>query len=173
MVKVSDLNDLRDTILISKNLALRRGRGRARQCCRAPRKLSLILRVNGVSRVWCGKCGGSGSREPHSCAMRMNRAPSTQHPTLRKKREGSGTRHEWTPDQPSTCHLQLTHQTRQAFSGIIGWPTLQPKALPNSGKFSTVPFTRHWPELCGSVFASTRELASRTFSHQTCAKPMK
>src|SRR5438874_10977640 len=65
------------------------------------------------------------------------------------------------------------YQTRQAFSGIIGCPTLQPNALPNSGKFCTLPLMRHLPELCGSVLASTRDVASRTFSHHTCAKPMK
>jgi hypothetical protein len=32
-----------------------------------------------------------------------------------------------------------TYQTRQAFTGIIGWPTLHPKACPNSGIFCTTP----------------------------------
>ncbi len=35
------------------------------------------------------------------------------------------------------------HQTWQAFSGIMGWPVLQPKAWPNSGIFCTTPFTRN------------------------------
>ena len=39
------------------------------------------------------------------------------------------------------------YQTRHEFSGIIGWPTLQPNALPNSSKFCTVPFVRHSPVL--------------------------
>ena len=48
------------------------------------------------------------------------------------------------------------HQVRQTLAGIMGWPTLQPKALPNSSKFCTVPLTRHLPGECGSVLASTR-----------------
>ena len=75
------------------------------------------------------------------------------------------------PLEPSTSNL--VHHTRQAFTGIIGCPTLQPNALPNSGKFCTEPLMRHSPELCGSVFASTRALASRVFSHQTWPKAMK
>ena len=35
------------------------------------------------------------------------------------------------------------YQTRQLFAGIIGWPTLQLNALPNSSKFCTLPFVRH------------------------------
>jgi hypothetical protein len=54
----------------------------------------------------------------------------------------------------------VNYQTRQLLTGIIGWPTLQPNALPNSSKFCTVPFTLHSPVLCGSVFACTRALCS-------------
>src|ERR1039458_6541050 len=75
------------------------------------------------------------------------------------------------PLEPSTSNLR--YHTLHAFTGIMGWPVLHPKALPNSGKFSTVPLIRHSPELCGSVLASTRALASRTFSHHTWAKPRK
>ena len=32
-----------------------------------------------------------------------------------------------------------SYHTLQAFSGSIGWPTLQPKAWPNSGMFLTTP----------------------------------
>src|ERR1017187_6919426 len=41
---------------------------------------------------------------------------------------------------PTTCNF--FHHTRHALTGIIGWPTLQPNALPNSGKFSTAPLIR-------------------------------
>ena len=37
------------------------------------------------------------------------------------------------------------HQTRQASSGIMGWPLWQPKALPNSSKLRTVPLARNMP----------------------------
>ena len=66
----------------------------------------------------------------------------------------------------------ISYQTLQAFTGI-GWPCLQPKALPNSGKFCTLPMMRHSPELCVSVLANTRAVASRVFSHHTWAKQMK
>src|ERR1700736_6123371 len=65
------------------------------------------------------------------------------------------------------------YQTRHEFSGIIGWPTLQPNALPNSSKFCTVPLVRHSPVLCGSVFASTRAFCSVWFWHHTCPNVMK
>jgi|SRR5580698_1793676 hypothetical protein len=48
------------------------------------------------------------------------------------------------------------YHTRQLLSGIIGWPLWQPKALPNSSKFCTTPFTRNIPGECGSTFADTR-----------------
>ena len=35
------------------------------------------------------------------------------------------------------------HQTRQAFSRTIGWPTLQANALANSGMFETTPLMRY------------------------------
>ena len=44
-----------------------------------------------------------------------------------------------------TIHPASAYQTRQAFSGIMGWPFLQLKALPNSSKFCTTPLTRHCP----------------------------
>jgi hypothetical protein len=40
---------------------------------------------------------------------------------------------------------RLNYHTRQDFSGYIGCPLVQPKALPNSSKFCTDPFTRHLP----------------------------
>jgi hypothetical protein len=40
---------------------------------------------------------------------------------------------------------KTTYQTRQEFVGYIGWPLVQPNALPNSSKFCTVPFTRQRP----------------------------
>src|SRR5579864_926513 len=39
--------------------------------------------------------------------------------------------------------LKTNYQTRHTFCGIIGWPTLQPKAWPNSGMFCTTPLTRN------------------------------
>lgn len=65
------------------------------------------------------------------------------------------------------------YQTRQLFAGYIGVPCLQPKALPNSSKFCTLPFTRHLPGECGSVVASMRAIWSVWFPHQICAKPIK
>ena len=65
------------------------------------------------------------------------------------------------------------HQTRHEFAGYIGVPFLQPKALPNSSKFWTLPLTLHLPGECGSVSADWRADASVSFSHQTCAKPIK
>ncbi len=35
------------------------------------------------------------------------------------------------------------HHTRQALTGIMGCPVLQPKAWPNSGMFCTTPFARN------------------------------
>ena len=57
----------------------------------------------------------------------------------------------------------VLYQVRQTFAGIIGCPVLQLNALPNSSKFCTVPFVRHSPELCGSVFARTRAACSVMF----------
>jgi hypothetical protein len=37
------------------------------------------------------------------------------------------------------------YHTRHELTGYIGWPFWQPKALPNSSKFCTVPFTLHRP----------------------------
>jgi len=65
------------------------------------------------------------------------------------------------------------YQTRQEFSGTMGWPFLQPKALPKASKFWTVPFTRQRPGACGSVSALWRAMASVRFSHHTWAKPIK
>src|SRR5947209_6273131 len=65
------------------------------------------------------------------------------------------------------------YQTRQGFCGIIGCPTLQPKALPNSGKFCTDPLVRYLPGECGLVFADSSEASGLLFSHQTCPKPRK
>jgi hypothetical protein len=58
----------------------------------------------------------------------------------------------------ATRHPLFVHQTRQAFSGIIGWPVWQPKAFPNSSKLRTTPSTRKRPGECGSVFAPMREI---------------
>ena len=44
------------------------------------------------------------------------------------------------PLEPSN----IDYQTRELFSGLIGSPTLQPKAFPNSGMFWTTPFTRNF-----------------------------
>jgi hypothetical protein len=65
------------------------------------------------------------------------------------------------------------YQTRQEFSGYMGWPLLHPKALPNSSKFCTEPLVRHLPGECGSVSANWRADCSVEFWHHTCAKPMK
>jgi hypothetical protein len=51
----------------------------------------------------------------------------------------------------------IGYQTRQEFCGYIGCPCLQLKALPNSSKFCTEPFTRHFPGECGSLSAAWRE----------------
>jgi hypothetical protein len=54
-------------------------------------------------------------------------------------------------------HLSVSdYQTRQAFAGIMGCPTLQPKAVPNSDMFWTTPFTRNWRGECGSVCTCNR-----------------
>src|SRR5277367_1869328 len=74
---------------------------------------------------------------------------------------------------PGHSLISGTYQTRHEFVGIIGWPTLQPNALPNSSKFCTVPFVLHSPVLCGSVFASTRAFCSVWFWHHTCPNVMK
>ena len=37
------------------------------------------------------------------------------------------------------------YHTLQEFAGYMGWPLVQPKALPNSSKFRTVPLTRQRP----------------------------
>ena len=51
---------------------------------------------------------------------------------------------------------QDSYQTRQAFSGYIGWPLWQPKALAKPSKFCTLPLVRHLPGEWGSVKASCR-----------------
>src|SRR5208283_2212195 len=48
------------------------------------------------------------------------------------------------------------YQTRQELAGYIGWPLVQPKALPNSSKFCTEPLTRQRPGEWGSVSAAWR-----------------
>jgi hypothetical protein len=58
------------------------------------------------------------------------------------------------------------YQTRQAFRGIIGWPTLHPKAWPNSGMFLTTPFTRNSRGECGSVCTCSLICSGRTLPHQ-------
>ena len=65
------------------------------------------------------------------------------------------------------------YQTRQEFTGYMGWPLVQPKALPNSSKFCTAPFARHSPGEWGSVSADCRADCSVWFWHQTWAKPRK
>ena len=57
---------------------------------------------------------------------------------------------------PVAVDNSAAYQTRQAFSGIIASPFLQPKAFPNSSKFCTDPLVRHSPGECGSVFTLTR-----------------
>jgi hypothetical protein len=59
------------------------------------------------------------------------------------------------------------YHTRQEFTGYMGWPFLQLKALPNSSKFCTEPFTRYWPGECGSTSESWRATCSVWFWHQT------
>src|SRR5580692_4267184 len=56
-----------------------------------------------------------------------------------------------------------SYQTRQEFSGYMGWPLLHPKALPNSSKFCTEPLVRHLPGECGSVSANWRADCSVEF----------
>ena len=65
------------------------------------------------------------------------------------------------------------YQTRQEFTGYMGWPFLQPKALPKASKFCTVPLTRQWPGECGSMSDNCRAICSVWFWHHTWAKPMK
>ena len=66
------------------------------------------------------------------------------------------------------------YQVRQPpEAGIIGSPFLQPKALPNSSKFCTVPLTRHSPVECGLVLAWLMAACCVSVPHQTCAKEMK
>ena len=88
----------------------------------------------GMTGVWgrgVGKTGKSKDRSRCPAGMTTNRQGQKQ------KTQG--------------CALGLLveriflYQTRQALVGIMGWPTLQPKALPNSSKFWTVPLTRHSP----------------------------
>src|SRR5947209_15575417 len=67
----------------------------------------------------------------------------------------------------------VSYQTRHGFCGIIGCPTLQPNALPNSGKFCTDPLVRYLPGEWGLVFAESSDASGLLFSHQTCPKPMK
>ncbi len=74
----------------------------------------------------------------------------------------------------SVTHSRTScYHTRQEFSGTMGCPLVQPKALPNSSKFCTVPLTRQRPGECGSVSARCRADCSVWFSHHTCANPRK
>ena len=68
------------------------------------------------------------------------------------------------PGSPGRRRLRRTvrpgaggYQTRQELTGYMGWPLVQPKALPNSSKFCTVPSTRQRPGEWGSVSASWRD----------------
>ena len=58
-------------------------------------------------------------------------------------REGMGKR-AFLPQGVRDARLFFFYQTRQAFTGIMGWPGLQPKACPNSSMFCTTPSTRNW-----------------------------
>ena len=69
--------------------------------------------------------------------------------------------------------VKFPYQTRQEFAGYIGWPLVQPKALPNWSKFCTVPLTRQRPGEWGSTSADWRAACSVWFWHHTCAKPRK
>lgn len=61
----------------------------------------------------------------------------------------------------------ICHQVRQAFpSRNIGSPSLQPKALGNSGIFETVPLTRKRGMAWASVWAFRRSTSGVEFSHQ-------
>ena len=60
----------------------------------------------------------------------------------------------------STC------QTRQAFTGSIGWPTLHPKGCPNSGIFCTTPLARASSEEWGLVCTCRRNCSGRVLPHQ-------
>jgi hypothetical protein len=69
--------------------------------------------------------------------------------------------------------LAALYQTRQELTGYIGCPLEQPKALPNSSKFCTLPLVRQRPGECGSVSADCRAEGSVWFWHHTWAKPRK
>ena len=68
---------------------------------------------------------------------------------------------------------KTAYHTRQEFAGYMGWPLVQPKALPNSSKFCTEPLTRQRPGEWGSTSADWREDCSVWFWHHTSAKPRK
>src|SRR5208283_270648 len=57
------------------------------------------------------------------------------------------------------------YQTRQDVAGYMGWPLVQPKALPNWSKFCTEPFTRQRPGEWGSTSAAWRADCSVWFWH--------
>ena len=63
------------------------------------------------------------------------------------------------------------HHTRQGLALTMGSPALHENAFWNSGMLETVPFMRHRPGLCGSVWASSREISGVAFWHQICAQP--
>src|ERR1039458_2007793 len=65
------------------------------------------------------------------------------------------------------------YHTRQEFTGYIGCPCLQPKALPKASKFWTEPLTRHFPGEWGSTRADCLADCSVWFWHHTWAKPIK
>src|ERR1039457_2494121 len=65
------------------------------------------------------------------------------------------------------------YQTRQGFSRTMGWPTLQAKAVANSGMLAATPLMRYSGGECGSVMACTRLLSARSSPQAHCAKPIK
>ena len=71
-------------------------------------------------------------------------------------------------DTAGLTSVNLPYQTRQAFTGIIGWPVLHPKAWPNSGMFWTTPLTRNSRGECGSVCTCSRTCSGRMLPHQFC-----
>ena len=72
------------------------------------------------------------------------------------------------PSEGASRGMSATdHHTLQAFSGSIGWPTLQPKAWPNSGMFLTTPRARNFRGEWGLVCACMRSVSGRI-----CAAPV-
>jgi hypothetical protein len=168
------------SLLLEASACIVIAREKALQACISPVERGKHVRTErGSKSAW-----PSESTHPYVQRMRIGRRWFHHHSTVhvqranlqdRRNLRGSGSLPACLADSRDSRApvTGVLYHTRQAFSGTMGWPGLQPKAFWNSGMFSTTPFTRQRPGEWGSVRTPRRSNSGVLFWHQTRAKPRK